>query len=218
MSIDIKFDSHQLTIVEIDGVYTKPYEVDELYLSVAQRYTILVSTKDNTNQNFLISATLDTIMLDSDPAYVNPDVFGWLVYNDKKPLPTPTPLRTYNMLDDTLLVPQDHRALLEKVDNQIVLTMNFDVEDGINRLVLAFSWKWFLLTRIRAIINNKIYNENITYVPQKVPTLYTAISAPSEYVSNHLIYGVHSNPSVLKYNDVIEIVLINNDNGAHPWQ
>jgi iron transport multicopper oxidase len=77
-------------------------------------------------------------MLDSDPAYVNPDVFGWLVYNDKKPLPTPTPLRTYNTLDDTLLVPQDHEPLLEKVDNQIVLTMNFDVEDSINRQALAF--------------------------------------------------------------------------------
>jgi iron transport multicopper oxidase len=47
--------------------------------------------------------------------------------------------------------------------------------------------------------------------------LFTALSAPAQHVANPLIYGVNSNPYVLKYNDVIEIVLINNDNGHHPW-
>jgi hypothetical protein len=35
---------------------------------------------------------------------------------------------------------------------------------------------------------------------------------------NSLVYGVNSNSFVLKYGEVVEIVLINNDGGDHPWQ
>jgi hypothetical protein len=66
-----------------------------------------------------------------------------------------------------------------------------------------------LLTR--AIINN------VTYIPQTVPTLYTALSAGAD-VMNPIVYGVNSNAFVLKYGEVVEIVLINNDGGDHPWQ
>jgi iron transport multicopper oxidase len=58
---------------------------------------------------------------------------------------------------------------------------------------------------------------NVTYLPPKVPTLYTALSAPSKFVNTPTIYGAHTNPYVLKYGDVIEIVLINKDDGSHPW-
>ncbi len=64
----------------------------------------------------------------------------------------------------------------------------------------------------RAIVNN------VTYIPQNVPTLYTAMSAPKVVVMNPLIYGVNSNAFVLKFNQTIEIVLINLDSGGHPWQ
>jgi iron transport multicopper oxidase len=68
------------------------------------------------------------------------------------------------------------------------------------------------LRSIRAIINN------VTYVTPVLPTLYTAMSAPEDVVMNPLIYGANTNPFVLKYNDIVEVVLTNNDNGAHPWQ
>lgn len=44
------------------------------------------------------------------------------------------------------------------------------------------------------------------------------MSAPKDVVMNPLIYGVNSNPFVLNYSDVVEVVLINQDSGAHPWQ
>jgi hypothetical protein len=66
-----------------------------------------------------------------------------------------------------------------------------------------------LLTR--AIVNN------VTYIPQTVPTLYTALSAGANAM-NPIVYGVNSNSFVLKYGEVVEIVLINNDGGDHPWQ
>ena len=59
------------------------------------------------------------------------------------------------------------------------------------------------------------FNE-ITYVTPAVPTLYTAISA-GELADNATVYGVNTNPYVLKHNQIIEIVLNNNDPGRHPF-
>lgn len=56
----LKVAGHNLTIVEVDGVYTEPYTVDLLYLTVAQRYSVLLTTHASTSQNFLIQAALDT--------------------------------------------------------------------------------------------------------------------------------------------------------------
>jgi len=44
------------------------------------------------------------------------------------------------------------------------------------------------------------------------------MSTPKDVVMNPLIYGVNSNAFVLKFNQTIEIVLINLDSGGHPWQ
>ncbi len=57
---------------------------------------------------------------------------------------------------------------------------------------------------------------NHTYLEQKVPTLYTALSVGSD-AQNPLVYGVNSNSFVLKHNEVVEIVLNNLDTGSHPF-
>jgi iron transport multicopper oxidase len=51
----------------------------------------------------------------------------------------------------------------------------------------------------------------------KVPTLYTALSAPASLVNNPQIYGPESNAFVLPLNAIVEITLINTDNGPHPF-
>lgn len=129
----VEIDGHDMTIVEMDGIYTDPKKVDRLYMTVAQRYAVLVTMKDSTDKNYAISATLDTAMFDHFPSTTNPDVFGFLVYDSKKSLPTPTPLRNYDVIDDTTLDPLDHMGPLGKVDHQIMMTMDFSDTDGVNR-------------------------------------------------------------------------------------
>lgn len=58
---------------------------------------------------------------------------------------------------------------------------------------------------------------DITYVTQKVPTLYTALSAPADVVTNASIYGVNSNSFVLNHGEVVELVINNDDHGKHPF-
>jgi len=57
---------------------------------------------------------------------------------------------------------------------------------------------------------------NVTYVQQKVPSLYTALTTGRD-AGNPLVYGVNSNPYVIDYNSVVEIRLNNLDGGGHPF-
>ena len=48
----VAFDQHQMTIIEVDGVYTKPAKTDRVYLTAAQRMSVLVTAKSGAAQNY----------------------------------------------------------------------------------------------------------------------------------------------------------------------
>lgn len=55
------FENHTMQIVEIDGVYTETAETDMIYLTAAQRYSVLVQTKNSTSSNFAYVASMDEV-------------------------------------------------------------------------------------------------------------------------------------------------------------
>jgi iron transport multicopper oxidase len=57
---------------------------------------------------------------------------------------------------------------------------------------------------------------NITYTAQKVPTLYTVLTA-GNLSTTSAIYSEYTNPFILNHMDVIEVILNNNDTGTHPF-
>ena len=67
-----------------------------------------------------------------------------------------------------------------------------------------------LTWRCRFDINNS------TYIGQMVPSLYSALTVGGNYSSNPIVYG-QVNPYVVKYNDVVEIVINNKNTNLHPW-
>jgi iron transport multicopper oxidase len=130
----LHFDQHEMTIVEIDGIYTEHKEVDSLYIAVAQRYGVLLKTKHNTATNYAALAMLDETMFDSVPDYVDPNVTAYLVYDDKKPLPASLVLNGFDTIDDFTLTPYDKLHLFDGTPDQtIVLNLDFFERDGQNR-------------------------------------------------------------------------------------
>jgi len=55
------FEGHNMTIVEVDGVWTDPVEAEKIYISAAQRYSVLVTTKNDTSANYPIIGSMDTV-------------------------------------------------------------------------------------------------------------------------------------------------------------
>lgn len=131
----VHFDQHDMTIIAIDGVYVEPKKVSTLYVVVAQRYDVLLTTKKTIEKNYAFFANLDQDKFDSIPGYLHPNATGYLVYDASQPVPAEAPsVVSYDVIDDINLVPQDHQPLLSgKPDASIVLNLDFFQRDGQNR-------------------------------------------------------------------------------------
>jgi iron transport multicopper oxidase len=60
----LQFDQHDMTVVEIDGVYAQPHRVSQLFVAAAQRYSVIVKTKHDPKHNFAITAEMNDDMFD----------------------------------------------------------------------------------------------------------------------------------------------------------
>lgn len=63
------FEGHEMTILEVDGVYTQPAKASMIYLSAAQRCSFVIETKEDTGANFPFVASMDTVWL---ATYISP--------------------------------------------------------------------------------------------------------------------------------------------------
>jgi hypothetical protein len=61
---------------------------------------------------------------------------------------------------------------------------------------------------LQLLISPSAFFQNISYVSQKVPTLYTVMST-GENATNPAVYGEFSNSFVLGHNQINEIVVNN---------
>ena len=59
----IWFEGHNMTIVEVDGVFTDQAAAEMIYLGAAQRCSVLVTTKNETTANYPFISSMDTVCL-----------------------------------------------------------------------------------------------------------------------------------------------------------
>ncbi|GFP59020.1 iron transport multicopper oxidase fetC [Trichoderma asperellum] len=193
-------EGHNFKIVEIDGVYTEPAEADTLYLGVAQRYAILLTTKNETDTNYPIVTVADSSLLDTKPPELRLNNTNWLEYNKN----ADHPQATINVTDSTKIVPFDDITLVPSDGMELLPEPDMEVN----------------VTVIMNNLNNGqsyAFLNNISFTTPKVPSLYTAMSAGDDLVSNKGIYGEFTHPIVLNHNDVVQVVINNADTGSHPF-
>lgn len=131
----IHFDQHEMTIVEVDGVYTQKQVTDQIYLTSGQRMSVLITAKSDASKNFAFIGAMDPDMFDSTPPCLQINNTGYLIYDAKAPLPPQPVLDTFEPFDDFGLAPVDQTALLGPVNHQIVLNIVFTPAFGQNRCV-----------------------------------------------------------------------------------
>lgn len=61
------FEGHNMTIIEVDGIYTEKAEAQAIYLGAAQRCSFLITARNDTSQNFPFVASMDTVSSPSIP-------------------------------------------------------------------------------------------------------------------------------------------------------
>lgn len=201
----IVFDDHEVTVVEVDGVFVEPYKVTgkQIRLATGQRFGVLIRTKDNADRNYAIWDATDINMMfvyenRTIPEGFNPNATAWLVYDETKPLPPAPDFGEFDpntdFVDDVIFVPIDHEALLEPVDQQIILESAAAFHDGTGRFIV----------------------NNVTYVSPDTPTLYAGLLAGASSAADPDTYG-QVNPIVVEQGQVVEVVINNHHNNLHPW-
>ncbi|PYH40724.1 putative ferrooxidoreductase Fet3 [Aspergillus saccharolyticus JOP 1030-1] len=192
-------EDHNFTIVEIDGVYTEPTEANLLYVAVAQRYSVLLTTKDTADKNYAIVTVVDSTLLDTITPDLQLNHTNWLEYDASatKPQANITVAESSDLspFDDATLIPYDHMPLLENPTvtvNVAVVMDNLDNGKGY------------------AFLND------ISYTAPKVPTLYSVMSA-GDLATDATVYGDFTHTQVVDHMDIVEIILNNNDTGSHPF-
>lgn len=55
------FENHTMQIVEVDGIYTETAPAEMIYVTAAQRYSVLIHTKNETSSNFAYVASMDQV-------------------------------------------------------------------------------------------------------------------------------------------------------------
>ncbi|CAI7639808.1 unnamed protein product [Penicillium bialowiezense] len=152
-------EDHTFRIVEIDGVYVDEQEADVLYISVAQRYSILVTMKNSTEKNYPMVMVADSELLDVISPSLQLNQTNWLEYNSAAPHPeakmtvdTASDLVPY---DDMKLVAHDRMELLPEPDMTITVDV---IMDNLNN---GAGYAFF---------------NNISYTMPKVPTLYSVLT------------------------------------------
>lgn len=195
-SFMIALDSHKLTVIMNDATYISPVDVDQLRITPAQRYDILVKGQptDNRNYGFLFSLDENPDFSTGGSNLVWPiNSTAYLISNPSAPKPA-FEVDAWVPADDSKWHCKDHQTVLPNPDQ--TFDMDFDLcldSAGIPRMC----------------INGQ------PYVEAKVPTLYTASSVGTAN-ENPIVYG-DVNPFVANQGGVVEIVLNNLGDGVHPF-
>lgn len=188
-------EDHTFKVIEVDGIYVEPNETEVVYITVAQRYTVLIETKNTTDKNYAFMQAIDTDMLDTQPASLVVNSTNWIVYNESAELPGELSYPDTEFLDDFYLEPIEQEENLGEPDLRVQLDVVMDnLGNGVNY----------------AFFNN------ITFTQPKVPVLTTVMTSGNQ-CTDATIYGTNTNAFVLEKDDIIEIVLNNNDTGKHPF-
>ncbi|WOO80563.1 Iron multicopper oxidase fer1 [Vanrija pseudolonga] len=193
-------EDHDMQIIEIDGTEIVPYPIDTIAISAAQRYSILVTAKNQTDKNYAMMFMQDPEMYDKVPDDLVLNNTVQIVYNSANEAPKPVIYESWAMINETDMHPMIQQASFQP-DVQFTLHAVFDTfDDGTNRA----SWS----------LDDGF--QNSTFQSPKVPTIFSALSM-GEDATQHQVYGAQTNAIPLKHGDVVELKVHNWDSGHHPF-
>ncbi|KAL0568315.1 ferroxidase fet3 [Marasmius crinis-equi] len=184
-------DGHDMRIIEVDGTDVEESPTSMLSVTVAQRYSVLVTARNDSSSNWVIHANMDTDMFDTVPPALNPNITSSITYSTSASLTSET-VEEYSMVDDISLVPIQ-KISAPSATKTIELEVIFDtMDDGTNRAM---------------------FNQ-VTYNSPNVPAILSALTLGSDAV----VEGAYGPLSfVVSDREVVDLVVKNGDAGKHPF-
>lgn len=121
----IILEDHEMTVVEVDGIYVKPNVTDSIYLSAGQRMSVLIKAKDKMpTRNYAMMQLMDETMLDAIPPELQLNQTIQMTYGHALPQAASLNIEDCDLdraTNDFYLEPLIERDLLSHYDHQIVM-------------------------------------------------------------------------------------------------
>jgi len=193
----LQFDSHAMNIIMQDGSYIQQAQTNQLHIAPAQRYDFLLtaSSSDTSNYPFLVSLDINRDFTNSTGLSWPFNTTGYLVSDLSQALTAREVVTAWDAVaDDSTFSPYDSAAAVGPVTKSYVFNFNFCLDSN---------------GYPRACFNN------VTYIGQKVPTLYS-VATTGDNNTDPSVYG-QVNPVIYDLNDIVEIVVNNHDAANHPF-
>ncbi|KAI1179146.1 Cupredoxin [Nemania sp. FL0916] len=195
----VVFNALQMQIIMIDGTYVQKQAANQLRLLAAQRYDVLITIGSSEQQNYPYLVALDTnadyTAKNASPAVgYHTNFTGQLVNDENGNLNGEAVVEKFYPQDDSLIIPWDNQTAFGPVTKHWVLNFDYCHDDN---------------GYPRACFNGT------TFIGQKVPTLYSAVSL-GENNTEVSAYG-QVGAFTVGYNEVLEIVINNHDSAIHPF-
>ncbi len=192
----LHFGALDMDVIMTDASYVKKQSASSLRVSPAERYDVLVTIdayQGGDNLPFLFALDTNQDFTAGNPSF-HFNFTGQLVLNPDGDLNQELAVEEFAPLDETGLEAYDGLEAYGPVDKYWVQDFDFCVDaNGYPR---------------------SCFNST-TYIPQRVPTLYSVITLGADNVRPEA-YG-QVNPFIVEYGDVVEIVINNNDVAIHPF-
>lgn len=194
-------DEHNLEIIEVDGIYVKPFIVEKLPVNVAQRYSVIVKA-DCEIKNYWIRATIQEACVENNTFTVNSNsaidykVLGILKYkgaNNDDPTTKESDENPESCKDLPIksLIPLDAKAMSEPYKTFI---MNVTFARNPENITLGY-------------FNGHSFSPDLNYSTlEKILDGVNPYGLPADQV-----------PFVYDSNGVVEILLLNPLNRSHPF-
>ncbi|KAJ7887177.1 Fet3 protein [Mycena leptocephala] len=185
-------DGHDMRVIEVDGTDVAEFPIFPLSLSVAQRYSVLVTARHNATANFAVHADMDPSMFNTIPNTLITNSTASITYNPALPVTNFGTIDAFPDVPDISLAPL--KAVPAPSPNHVItLQATFDtMSDGTNRAM--FNLITYNMPLVPAVLSELTLGNNAT-----VAGAY----GPTSFVLNHL--------------DVVELVVQNGDAGPHPF-
>ncbi|KAJ2159290.1 ferroxidase fet3 [Coemansia sp. RSA 552] len=190
--IEFAIDDHQLQIIEVDGVLTKPYMVDVVRLAPAERVSVLVTAKETKRLNYQYHITMFGDYLPPIEG-IFPSVFnGTVVYDIDAPSYVADSIPT-GFLDELAI-----ESLEDKPAFVPDHSLYFNATSGFGPDGSTF----------------ESFNQK-SFVNPLVPAIFSALTT-GDMAINPITYGPQTNAHVLKFGEVVEMLLWSPTNLPHP--
>ncbi|KAK7036552.1 ferroxidase fet3 [Paramarasmius palmivorus] len=185
-------DGHDMQVIEVDGTDVTETPATMLNLAAGQRYSVLVTARNDTSSNWAVHANMDGSMFRDISKPVNFNVTSSVTYSSSSQTTNSGPVASYTRLDETTLVPVQREAV-----PGATTTLEFEVtfetlDDG---------------------KNHGMFNR-VTYNLPEIPAVFSELSLGSN-AADQQAYGPSS--FVVNDMDVVDLVIKNGDTRTHSF-